>query len=192
MMTNGELEAQLAIQASGNYSDDEVPDIMQAYRALAQHMGWQDRRSDHRFVVKFHDILYCTLHMDTGKLDALFDAFCQDVCDDTIEQINEAFPNVDVEDLLTTQHIGSYRALVLYTPEITEENIVELATRAYDEYPSAPDEYVEAHIYTVDTLQYLEDTYLTRWIEFLRINGYDDVATQTEHNITRKDYKWKN
>lgn len=172
-----ELEACIVLENQG-WDKDSVDDIMDAYRAYARHIGWQDKRRDKRSVVKFHDIFYYT--PEFPERDDIFNQFCEDTAF-YVEQTVD-----DYTALTTRQTVGNYPALVLYTPEITQDNILELAIHAYEEFPYNTQQYIEDHITLVDAMQTLEDTYLDEWIDFLRINGYEDIATQTEHNIATK------
>ena len=45
---------------TGNYDDTDVDYIMDTYKELVKHMGFEDNRGDSRYIVKFHDIPYYT------------------------------------------------------------------------------------------------------------------------------------
>ena len=163
------LEARMLIENTGNYEDSEIEEIMDVYEELTKHIGWEDNRRDKRFIVKFHDIFY---YMDDEwekeherELEYLFEEFCE-IQYDYVK--GDLFDNgIDIDKLLTGRTVGHYEAFNVDMPNITEENIVELAQEFYDEYNYEGKECVKEQIYTVELLQELEDNYMEYWFELL-------------------------
>lgn len=184
----GKLEAQAIIENTGNYDEEGVEEVMDVYDALAKHMGWQDKRRDKRFVVKFHDIFYyLPEEYDNDKIDTLFEEFCNEqyemLEDDAIER------GVKIEALLTRQNVGHYQAFQVDIPEITEDNIAELAMKFYDEYNWQGGERAEDQIYLIDTLKIMEDNYMEYWFDFLEQVEFDEKALKEMKEKYNKDKK---
>ena len=174
------LEAQIMIEDTGNYDEDDEETILEIYDELIKNKGFEDRRRDKRFVVKFHDIFYYAPEEieNTDKFDSLFEFFCEDMYNVVCMTIEEDTPkdtiNIDLDDMLTKQCVGHYQAFVVDIPEITDDNAVELAMNIYDEFPYYGKEYVKKYIKAVNTLQDLEDNYMEYWLEHLKANEYDE------------------
>lgn len=181
------LEARALLEASGDYDDEDIDEILTVYASVLKHIGWEDTRSDRRFVVKFHDIYYHT--PDTFVITPEFNSLFEDFCDQTREDV-QCTPELDttsLDELLTHQYVGSYQAFVLDIPRITADNALDIAKQVYDEYNyNYPADHFEAHIAVVDALRCLEDTYLTQWVDFLEANGYTDIAEQTKQHIKER------
>ena len=52
------LEAQMIVENTGNYSEEDVEEVMDTYEELMKNVGFEDNRRDKRYIVKFHDIFY--------------------------------------------------------------------------------------------------------------------------------------
>jgi len=173
------LEAQAIIENTGNYEEEEIEYIMGIYKKVAEHIGFEDRRRDKRFVVKFPDIFYYTPDgADANEIDSLFSAFCNEQYDLLIEDLVQQ--HIDVDELLASKFVGHYQIFTVDIPEITEENAIEIAMNIYDEYNWEGESYVGDYIYTVEALQNMEDYYMDNWIEFLRAGEYIPEKTIKE------------
>lgn len=181
------LEARALLEASSFYDEEDIDEILTVYASALKHIGWEDTRSDRRFVVKFHDIYYHTpdTFVNTPEFNSLF----EDFCDQTREDV-QCIPELDttlLDELLTERYVGNYQAFVLDIPRITADNALDIAKKVYDEYMcNCPADHFKAHIAVVDALKHLEDTYLTQWIDFLEANGYQDIAEQTKQHIKER------
>ena len=174
------LEAQIVVENTGNYDDEDVEYIMDTYKELVKHMGFEDNRRDSRYIVKFHDILYYTPYdKDTEEeFWNLFDIFCQDQCECLEDMWNEA--DIDIDMMLTRMSVGHYQAFLVDIPKIDDTNAVDLAMEIYDEVGYRGPEYVKNYVYMVNTLQELEDDYMEYWVEYLRMNEYMPEETIKE------------
>lgn len=174
------LEAQIVVENTGNYDEEEVEEILEVYETVMKHVGFKDDRRDSRFIVKFHDIFYYEPKdiKDTDEFNNLFDAFCSDMYDNITEQAHEK--NIFIPEMLHPMHVGSYQAFVVDIPEITNDNAIDIAMKVYDEFNYNGKEYVENYIYLVDLLQDLEDNYMKYWFEFLDGNEYFPQETIDE------------
>lgn len=163
------LEARAIIEATYDYGEDGVDEIMSICESLAKHIGFEDRRYDKRFIVKFHDIFYYMPNELEEEYSNTMDALFDDFCNMEYEYIKEDLEtnHVDTDYMLTKYDVGHYPAFVIDIPEITDENITALAMNIYDEYGWEGINYVENYIHTVNLLQDLEDNYMDYWIEFL-------------------------
>lgn len=163
------LEARAIIEAEGGYEEDGVDEIMNICESLAKHIGFEDKRHDKRFIVKFHDIFYYMpneLEEEYGDtMNMLFDDFCNMEYDFIKSDLEDS--HIELDYMLTRYDVGHYQAFVIDIPEITDENIAALAMNIYDEYGWEGINYVENYIHTVNLLQDLEDNYMDYWIEFL-------------------------
>ena len=167
------LEAQIIVENTGNYDEEDIEYILETYEELEKHIGFEDNRRDNRYVVKFHDICYYTpkeLEEDDDKFWNLFDAFCQDQVE-WLEEENKT-EGIDEELMLTHVYVGHYPAFRVDIPEITKENTIEKAMEIYDETGYRGPEYVKSYIFMVNNLQAMEDNYMDMWIEFLRCGEY--------------------
>lgn len=171
-MAMNKLEAQAIIENTGNYAEDEIDDIIDVYKTVMEHVGYEDKRYDNRFVVKFHDILYYTPESiyDRDEFNSLFDLFCNDMYDSIAEQADER--NIDIDSMLHPMCVGSYQAFIVDIPEITEENAIDLAMKLYDEFDYEGGKYVENYIFITNALKDLEDNYMEYWIDFVEANEY--------------------
>ncbi len=171
------LEAQVIIENTGNYDEDEIEEVLDVYKTVQKHIGFKDNRRDNRFIVKFHDIFYYTPEEieKTDKFDNLFDAFCSDMYDLIAEQAYEK--NIPIDEMLHPMYVGHYQGFIVDIPEITNENAIDLAMQVYDEFSWNGKEYVENYIGLVDILQDLEDNYMEYWFEFLDGNEYFEQKT---------------
>ena len=174
------LEAQIVVENTGNYDEEETEDILEIYETVMKHVGFKDNRRDSRFIVKFHDIFYYAPRdiEDTDTFNSLFDAFCNDMYDNITEQAHEK--NIDIDEMLHPMYVGSYQAFVVDIDEITNDNAIDVAMRVYDEFNYDGKEYVENYIYLVDLLQDLEDNYMEYWFDFLDGNEYYTQKTIDE------------
>ena len=166
------LEAQIVVENTGNYDEEEIEDILEIYETVLKHVGFKDNRRDSRFIVKFHDIFYYAPKdiEDTDGFNGLFDAFCSDMYENIICQADEK--NIDVDEMLHQMYVGSYQAFVVNIEEITNDNAIDIAMKVYDEFNYDGKEYVENYIYLVNLLQDLEDNYMEYWFDFLEMNEY--------------------
>lgn len=166
------LEAQIVVENTGNYDEEEIEDILEVYEAVMKHVGFEDKRRDSRFIVKFHDIFYYAPKEieDTDEFDGLFEAFCNDMYDVITEEAHEK--NIDIDEMLHPMYVGHYQIFVVNIEEITKDNAIDIAMKVYDEFPYEGKEYVENYIYLVDLLQDLEDNYMEYWFDYLDGNEY--------------------
>ena len=166
------LEAQIVVENTGNYVEEEIDDIIEIYETVLKHVGFEDKRRDSRFIVKFHDIFYYTPEEieNTDEFNGLFDAFCNDMYGVITEQASEK--NIDITEMLHPMYVGSYQVFVVNIEEITNDNAIDVAMRVYDEFNYNGKEYVENYIYLVDLLQDLEDNYMEYWFDYLDGNEY--------------------
>lgn len=167
------LEAQIVVENTGNYDEEDIDYILETYEELEKNIGFEDRRRDSRYVVKFHDICYYS--PDEEKISDsefwnLFDIFCNE----QIEWIDEEnrTEGIDRELMFTYYRCGHYPAFKVYIPEITKENTIEKAMEIYDEAGYRGAEYVKSYIFIVENLQYMEDNYMENWFDFLRYGKY--------------------
>lgn len=166
------LEAQIIIENTGNYDEEEIEEILGVYETVLKHIGFEDRRRDNRFVVKFHDIFYYAPKEieDTDGFNTLFDAFCEDMYDNVISQAEEKY--ISVDDMLHPMYVGHYQAFIVYIPEITNDNAIDVAMRVFDELGWNGKEYVENYIHLVNAMQDIEDNYMEYWFDFIEGNEY--------------------
>lgn len=180
------------IWAKEQFGDDyALEEFLEDYLPRVKvHIGFKDERSDKRFVVKFHDILYYTNTQDTKEekadmtdeeFDSLFEMFCDDQYEGTKWLMSDN--HMDEHSLFTTYDVGHYRAFELIIPELTEENYLEKALEIYNEGLSPS--YIDDYAILARHLQDMEDNYMTYWLEFLRAT---DIPETTIKNIERR---WK-
>ena len=176
MNKTNKLEAQAIAEATGNYDEADIEEIMNIYEKVIKHVGFEDNRSDKRYIVKFHDIFYCMpegiSNAYTDRYEMVFNNFCYD----TQEQLDETWKEnkININLLLSNSFAGHYQAFMVDIPEITDKNAIEIAMNVYDGgYNYAfPRDYVSDYIFVVNTLQDLEDNYMEYWIDYLEANEY--------------------
>lgn len=171
------LEAQIIIENTGNYDEEEIEEILGVYETVLKHVGFEDRRRDNRFVVKFYDIFYYAPDEmgDTDEFIGLFDAFCEDMYDYIAETADEK--NISIEDMLHPMYVGYYQAFIVDIPEITNDNAIDVAMKVYDEFSWNGKEYVENYIHLVNAMQDIEDNYMEYWFDFIEDNEYFSQET---------------
>lgn len=181
------LETQAIIENTGNYDEEDVEYIMGIYNKLATHIGFEDKRRDKRYVVKFHDVFDYTPNKwndDEDDLWSVFDMFCREQIEYVEESIGEH--GIDLGSVLTRYTVGSYQAFIVDIPEITEENLADLAMNIYDELGYRGVRYVDDYIYITNLLQDLEDNYVEYWIEMLECS---EIASEKEIKEMRERYE---
>lgn len=170
---NKQMEARIIVEKDGSYDEEDIDYIMETYNELMKHIGFEDNRSDKRYIVKFHDICYYTPdenEWDDNSFWNVFDMFCDDQAEMLEEDIKEE--GIDTDIMLTRYNCGHYPAFVVDIPEIKEEDAIILAMKIYDEVGYRGEEYVKNYIYMVEALQNMEDYYMENWIEFLKCGEY--------------------
>lgn len=183
-MKMNKLETQMIVENTGNYDEEDIEYIMDIYNELVKHIGFEDKRKDKRFVVKFHDVFYYTPEgIDEETFNTWFEDFCRWEYDYILDQAKEK--NIDIDGMLTRMNVGHYQAFVVDIPEITEENAVDLAMEIYDELPYEKEKYVKNYIEVVNMLQDLEDNYMEEWMAALEAN---EVLPQDKIDEMRKRY----
>lgn len=184
-----EMEARAMFEQRYGEGDDNVDDAMEYYKTLAKHIGWEDKRKDDRFIVKFHDIVYYASEID--NFDVIFENFCMLTYNDVICELDEM--DVDTDHNLTFLATrGNYRSFKVKMPCINDDNIVDLAEAfLYEQGPIVSHNWAEEHIAIVDALQCLEDTYFKQWLDYLDANEYATPAQidkfKHEYNKDHKD-----
>lgn len=154
-----------------DYDDDEIEYMVEDVLPVAKkYIGWEDRRRDKRFIVKFPDIIY-----DKGfnGEDKTMDSLFEDFCSETYEWVKEEMSNRKcyLNNIATRYNIGNYSGLVLEREgihDITNDNILEVVRKVFDQSSYDADETLRQHIETVNILQELEDTYKDWWGEYIR------------------------
>lgn len=174
------LEAQIVVENTGNYDEEETEEILEVYETVMKHVGFEDKRRDSRFIVKFHDIFYYAPKEmeDTAEFNSLFNDFCYDMYDNITEQAHEKY--ISVDDMLHPMYVGHYQAFIVDIPEITNDNAIDVAMQVFDEFGWNGKEYVENYVQLVDMMQDLEDNYMEYWFEFLDGNEYFSQKTIDE------------
>lgn len=166
------LEAQIVVENTGNYDECDIDYILETYEELEKNIGFEDKRRDSRYVVKFHDICYYAPYDGDNEQEFwnLFDMFCEEQVE-WMDEENKT-EGIDEELMLTHYNCGHYPAFRIDIPEITKENTIEKAMEIYDEVGYRGPEYVNSYIFMVNNLQAMEDNYMENWIEFLRCGEY--------------------
>ena len=163
------LEAQIVVENTGNYDEEEIEEILGVYETVMKHVGFEDKRRDSRFIVKFHDIFYYAPdEYEAAEFDNLFEEFCNAQYENVLDLLWEK--HIDIDEMLHPMCVGHYQAFVVNIDEITNDNAIDIAMKVYDEFSWNGKEYVENYIYAVDILQDLEDNYMNYWIEWLELN----------------------
>lgn len=179
------LEAQIVIENTGNYDEDEIEEVLDVYKTVMDHVGFKDNRTDNRFIVKFHDIFYYTPDeiCNSDEFESIFEVFCEAMYDNVASQAYEK--HIEIDSMLHPMCVGNYQAFVVDIPEITEDNAIDIAMRVYDEFNYEGGKYVENYTYLVDILQDLEDNYMQYWFDFIEANEY---FTQRTINKMKDEY----
>ena len=182
------IEAELLLKKEGCYEDEEMEDVLRVYDELAKHIGFKDNRRDSRYVVKFHDIFWHTPeeYINSKEFEWMFNDFCEQQYELADESATKEF---SIDDMLTKQCVGSYRAFVVDIPEITEDNLVELSMQIYDEFNYKGGWYVEDYITVVNFLQDLEDNYMDYWLDFIDGNVDDEIFQKTKESYNKSKEK---
>lgn len=184
------LEVQLLAEASGGYYDeDDIDEIIEICKDVDKHVGFKDNRRDKRFIVKFPDIFYYIPEEYARKHEHEIDYLFGDFCWEQQEWIKETLKSegISVGDLLN-QHsfCGHYQTFALDIPEITEENVIQIAINIFDEFDYYWNKYASNYVRTVDLLQDLEDNYMEYWFEFLE--GLDSFPKKL---VNEMKYKYR-
>lgn len=166
---------------SANYDEDDIPEMINVYTHLIEHVGFEDERKDKRFVVKFPDILYYKpelTHEEDEIYDSLFDTFCQDTyrtVHDTLKDNNFDYKDMAC-DVFKPFYVGHYRAFSVPIDNITEDTAPRLAIDIFDEFYDGDraNAYIDAYIDSVNAMQALEDNYMDYWLEFLNDNEFPE------------------
>ncbi len=166
------LEARIIMKDTGNYDEEELDEALDVYEIVLKHVGFEDKRSDNRFVVKFHDIFYYAPDEtdDTGEFDNLFEEFCEDMYRYIEETAYEK--NISIDDMLHPMYVGHYQTFVVDIPEITKDNAIDVAMLVFNEFGCNGRDYVENYIQLVNVMQDLEDNYMEYWFDFIDGNEY--------------------
>ena len=177
------LEMQ-AIAENEGYDEDAIDEICEIYGELEKHIGFEDKRKDKRYVVKFHDIFYYTPNMESKEMLYLFDLFCQDMYED----IDGNMSKYDRERMLSRMLCGHYETFKVDIPEITKDNLPELSMKIFDEVEYFGTEYVDLYVKLVNDMQDLEDNYMEYWIDFLENNmdQPEKIIEQIKFNMEKK------
>ena len=179
------LEALAIIESTGNYNEEEIEDILTIYNIVVKYIGFEDKRRDNRFIVKFHDIFYYEPdEYDDDEFNRLFEDFCNAQYENVTNLLWEK--NIDIDEMLHPMYVGNYQAFVVDIPEITSENAADIAMKVYDEFNWEGGMYVKNYVYTVDILQDLEDNYMDYWIEWLELN---EIMPEEKIKEIKKKYK---
>lgn len=170
--------------------EEEVEKFLEIYEEVAKHIGFEDRRMDKRFIVKFHDVWYYmpSEFSDTSAADMLFSSFCEWEIENVDMSLEEE--GVDKDLILSNTYSGHYQQFETYIPSITEDNVYSIA---YDIYDNHYDEfekcrYVDMYVKTVNILQNLEDNYMEDWIDFIEEEPEDVMPKRIKDQIKRKYY----
>ena len=162
------LETQAIIEQTKNYDEEETEQILKIYDDVVKHIGFEDKRRDNRYIVKFHDIFYYTPE-ELQKDEDTFNSMFEDFCNQQVEYMEDYFyeRHIDIGEMLHPMYVGHYQAFIVNIPNITEENAAQVAMDIFDEFGWEGDVYASNYVTIVDTLQDLEDNYMEYWIEFL-------------------------
>lgn len=185
------LEAQAIIESTGHYYEDEIEYVMDTYEDVCKHIGFEDKRRDKRFVVKFHDIFYYkpTSKRYRKRYEKIVDDYFESFCEDQYAWIeNECYDaNIDIDRMLTRQTCGHYQAFVVDIPEITQENAAQVAMDIYDglTYGDESESYASDYVRVVGMLQDMEDNYMESWLDYIKCNN---VIPQKALDEVREQY----
>lgn len=188
------LEARALIENTGNYDEEEIEEVVDVLEVLEKHMGYEDNRSDKRFIVKFHDIFWYTPEefTNTEEFNDLFDMFCNEQYDYFMEGMSDqGITKTSVGNMLDRLYCGHYQTFKIEMPYIREDNIVELAQDFYDEYNYEGGQFVEDYITVKNALQDLEDNYVAYWIQFLKDMEVNEKIVKEIETKYNEDLKKK-
>lgn len=188
------LEARALIEDTGNYDEEEIEEVIDVLEVLEKHMGYEDNRSDRRFIVKFHDIGWYTPEKFayTNEFNDLFDMFCNEQYEYFMEGMSDqGITRAGVGNMLDRTYCGHYQTFKIDMPYIGEDNIVQLAQDFYDEYNYDGGQYVEDYITVKNALQDLEDNYMEYWIQFLKDMEVDEKIVKETETKYNEDLKKK-
>ena len=188
------LEARALIENTGNYDEEEIEEVIDVLEVLEKHMGYEDNRSDKRFIVKFHDIFWYTPEefTNTEEFNDLFDMFCSDQYEYFIEGMNvRGITKTNVCDMLDRRYCGHYQTFRVEMPYIGKDNIVQLAQDFYEEYNYEGGQFVEDYIIAKNALQELEDNYVSYWIQFMKNMEVDEKIVKETETKYNEDLKKK-
>lgn len=183
------LEARALLENEG-YDEEYIDWALDAYDELMNHIGFEDTRTDDRYVVKFHDIFYYTPVelANTDEFNTLFDAFCEDIHNLCEEEWSEL--DIDIDNLLTRYNVGHYKAFRIQLGCITKEtNLLELAKQYADEYADEARQMIKNQMHVIRTLKHIEDNYVEWWIQDLRVNKHlTDAQAEEMKDAYNKDH----
>ena len=187
------LETRTIIENSGNYEEYEIDDVMEVFDALSKHIGWEDKRRDKRFIVKFPDIFWYMDEEWEREHEKEFDRMFEDFCELQYEFVKQELQERDAyfEKLLSNNYVGHYQAFSYDIEEITNENIAELTMNIYDEEGGYAQKYVEDYIFVVNTLKDLEDNYVEFWFDFLEEEDFPKDKLKEMREKYKKDQEEK-
>lgn len=180
------------------YDEEDEPELFSIAKALQDNIGFKDERSDSRYIVKFPYIWFFApdgMQEDKELCETFsreFDMFCTCQADEVEGEIRWAPKEgyiMQVWQMLSSHTCGNYRAFLVYIPEITEDNLVELTFEIFCECGDRGAEYINTYVHMVEMLKDLEDTYMDRWISFITENRNLPEACIGE--ITRKYNEYK-
>ena len=155
---SNDIETRIYLEQQG-FGEYEIDEIVEDYLPeVKKHIGFEDNRSDKRFVVKFHDICFFTNtpeDMDEDTFNNLFDIFCQEQYEWIKDCMDEETYLVE-SSIFATHDVGNYRAFeYIQTEPITEDNVLQVAINIYNEGLSPF--YINDYTYIADRLQDMED-----------------------------------
>lgn len=179
------LETRTLIENSGNYMSWEIDDMMEVYDELEKHLGWEDKRRDKRFIVKFPDIFYYMDDEWQKEHEKEFDYMFEDFCDIQYENVRDAIydKHWTIENILHHIPCGHYPQFKIKMENITTDNIAELTMAFHDEYEYSAETCVKQQIFMVDLLKELEDNYMDYWFEYLK---EEDIPKEIVEKMQKK------
>lgn len=188
---SNDIETRIYLEQQG-FSEYEIDEIVEDYLPeVKKHIGFEDNRSDKRFVVKFHDICFFTdtpEDMSDDEFNNLFDIFCNEQYEWVKECMDEEW-HLTEQQVFATHDIGNYRAFeYLVKEKITDSNCLDVAIDIYNEGLSPY--YIDDYTYIVDKLQDMEDNYMKWWLEFLRGYVGEEFASITDETIKNIERRW--
>lgn len=191
---NKDLETKIYLQSKG-FDDYEIEELIEDYiPEVEKCIGFEDNRSDKRFVVKFHDICFFTNtpeDMDEETFDYLFDIFCSQEYEATKDFMDEECV-LSEQKLFKTYEVGHYQMFeYIVEDKITEENVIDIAIDIYNEGLSPY--YIHDYTKLSNYLYEMEKHYMEWWLDFLReeeeVN--DGLTKASIKNIERRMKDWE-